>query len=674
MILLTFFLIINCKNNNLVTIDNKIKFNEVKEIVPEEVKTFIEVIENGDVDTLKFLSGYQNYKNTIIENLHFFVKCDINEENKKVFDYIDNSISTFNLKNNTNKNFLVLACENNNKPLVEYLLEKNKDINSSDDFKKTPLMAACQSGNLELVKFIVENGADINQKDNKGQAAIFYPFIYDHINIAKYLISKKAKINYNNKDRLNIIDIAAKNKSVNILKYTFDNKTFGTERYHKEEWACLFAIAGMYDEFVNMLEQGVRINAQSPYTKKYLHQCAAEGGNIEILALLKNRKAPFAFSHRGYPYNIMDIAVNNNDRNLVLHIIDNKTFYQMDISLEEELCYLCAIGDIEKIEELLEIEREVNLNYFDKRDRSPMLYAVFNNHLPVVKLLIEKGASLNGGPEDGYSAFVWACKKNHINLAKYLLELEYQQEGYDVNKVNSMNKSDIFYAARTGDDDLVKSLIKKGADIYMLSKDKNYAANEAFAAGFVELAFYLMGNSIKSMEYIFSYTNVNDVKNNKILSLIKDNINNFTDLYKIKKINNITKHIFDLNIDDTADMLKKAAEMGLAGIMETLLNDKFPSNLGINEYEVNILQNGNIIVKQYSVDGENIGLIDIVYKKIIELQNMVLEIENDDDVNEVNKNFKRETINNNIREMQEIHRKLTNDVSAYSYFLDQNRH
>lgn len=64
-----------------------------------------------------------------------------------------------------------------------------------------------------------------------------------------------------------------------------------------------------------------------------------------------------------------------------------------------------------------------------------LMISAYNNHLNVMKLLIEKGANITAYNTIGYTALHYACQSNHSEAAKLLLE--HNAADYDTAKVKS---------------------------------------------------------------------------------------------------------------------------------------------------------------------------------------------------------------------------------------------
>jgi len=136
--------------------------------------------------------------------------------------------------------------------------------------------------------------------------------------------------------------------------------------------------------------------------------------------------------------------------------------------------FIAAMKNYKKEVELL-IEKDANVNLQTKFHRKTPLYvAVENNHLSIVKLLVEKGADVNLSDEKNKNPLYIAIedtddekhRKKHkdpnvrINIIKYLIEKE-----ADINIADNTGISPLIIALNYDEEDIVKLLVEKGANV-----------------------------------------------------------------------------------------------------------------------------------------------------------------------------------------------------------------
>lgn len=198
---------------------------------------------------------------------------------------------------------LIIAANNGNKEMAELLLSKGADINAQDTrMGYTALMWALNGNNEDLAKFLIDNGADFKIKANDGTTALILACGVSP-EISKSLLSKGANINARTDKGLGVFSqcitmgmmrgnekitpefaefLLSEGASINEK-----NTVGGYKGYTPLFWAIL------YDEtdVVKFLaEKGADVNAVAENGKTPL-SIASEGGNEDIVALLKNHGA-----------------------------------------------------------------------------------------------------------------------------------------------------------------------------------------------------------------------------------------------------------------------------------------------------------------------------------------------------------------------------------------------
>lgn len=100
------------------------------------------------------------------------------------------------------------------------------------------------------------------------------------------------------------------------------------------------------------------------------------------------------------------------------------------------------------------IERGASVNSADVGGETALHLAAKNGYVDVVKLLIKKGASVNGQDKEQWTPLMRATVAKHPDVVKILV-----QNGGDVSAVNNLNESVIINAAKGGSVDILKIII-----------------------------------------------------------------------------------------------------------------------------------------------------------------------------------------------------------------------
>ncbi|KAF3215618.1 hypothetical protein TWF191_009289 [Orbilia oligospora] len=99
----------------------------------------------------------------------------------------------------------------------------------------------------------------------------------------------------------------------------------------------------------------------------------------------------------------------------------------------------------------------VEINAIDKSGRTPLVYAVWNRHIPVVELLLNAGARVDIEDDVGGTPLSYAICSGNEDLAKLLLK-----NGTKAESKESIVRTLLFAGAKKGDRDVVELLLETG--------------------------------------------------------------------------------------------------------------------------------------------------------------------------------------------------------------------
>ena len=118
--------------------------------------------------------------------------------------------------------------------------------------------------------------------------------------------------------------------------------------------------------------------------------------------------------------------------------------------------------------------------------------AAENGALKEVQELIGKGAYIKAqNPWDGTTALMMASKKGHLEVVKYLVK-----EGADINQVSRYERTALIEASENGHLEIVKYLIKIGVDISAKNVNNYTALMLASGSGHIEVVRYLIEKGV----------------------------------------------------------------------------------------------------------------------------------------------------------------------------------
>lgn len=95
-----------------------------------------------------------------------------------------------------------------------------------------------------------------------------------------------------------------------------------------------------------------------------------------------------------------------------------------DTVMTKEQTFIKAVinNDILKINEMIDLGVNINWSDREKRNITALMYACFNDHIDVVKLLIKHKVNMDKKRDDGKTALMYAVQEGHYEITKLLIE------------------------------------------------------------------------------------------------------------------------------------------------------------------------------------------------------------------------------------------------------------
>ena len=113
-----------------------------------------------------------------------------------------------------------------------------------------------------------------------------------------------------------------------------------------------------------------------------------------------------------------------------------------------------------KVTELLINDKRTDADLSNKYGETPLMMASIDGDLPIVKtLVLQKKAMVN---HIGWTPLHYACTKGNLEVAQFLIA-----NGAIVDALSPGNTTSLMMAVQSGNEQLVKLLLDKGADIQL---------------------------------------------------------------------------------------------------------------------------------------------------------------------------------------------------------------
>jgi len=380
---------------------------------------------------------------------------------------------------------LMLAAKTGQTGAVTTLLDAGADAKATTATGSTSLMLAAASGSANTVKALLDHGAEINATEKTwGETALMYAAALNRVEVAKLLIARDADWKATTKVE----------KLSNDTGYDPDNPN---ERYDNEApkgkneapprpkgpnmknpdnmgglTALHFAARdGQMETVQALIAAGVNVNLVSAADKTSPMLQAIYNGHFDI--------GKYLLDHGADPK-----LVNDDGLAAAYAVIDqqwaNRTWYPPANIGQEKTNYMDLLAAIldNGADPNVQVKKKLWFRRFhddwiDSPGATAFWRAAQANDLPAMKLLIAHGADPNiktihkasamqaaagYGVEDQLSAFVPGAR---FEVVKYMIEDLHM----DINATDEWGYTPLHGAAYMGDNELVKYMVAKGADI-----------------------------------------------------------------------------------------------------------------------------------------------------------------------------------------------------------------
>ena len=300
------------------------------------------------------------------------------------------------------------------------LIDKGANVNAKGTSSSTALMQAARTGKIEILKILLANGAIIDNASLKeaagnghaevvrllveritdihaNKAQLDFPLLLaaqnGHVEIVSFLIEKGGNVNTSDAKGNTPIILSSGHGKLPVVKLLVKNGADIKSRNNEGINAYTAALAKGYAEITDMLkvsEDETDINlelidaANHANTKK-VRTLLAKGANpnTELLSIDKQKKA--------FP---LIIAIKNSSKEITQALLENGA----------------------------------NPNISDFDAHTPLIYAAEQGNLEIVKLLLAKGADINGiakgtpfDPSYYATPLLYATEKGHKEVVEFLL-------------------------------------------------------------------------------------------------------------------------------------------------------------------------------------------------------------------------------------------------------------
>jgi ankyrin repeat protein len=379
---------------------------------------------------------------------------------------------------------LYFACTNGSAPVIRKLLDAGADPNAADPSGETALMTATRSGSIDAVKALLQHGADVKAKDAVSQQTPLMWAVRSNFPAAvdlylEYGAEINARTRTGKTPAARPPGAGGGSHGTGIVRSGWPEQGFQGETPGGMT-PLLYAARDGRTGIVRVLlaakadVQQAEVNGITPLLM------AITNNHLDTAKLLlENAAAPNAADWWGRTPLYATVEIRNRDygRNNE-HKIDRPAALEVIRMLLDRGANVNA-----RTKEVPPIRRFVtplgDLSWVDFTGQTAFLRAALAGDIPVMRLLLEKGADPNITTFAGTTALMAAAGVNWMTGQTFTESKEALMEavqlcldqGGDVNAKNSMGVTAVMGAANRGSDDILEFLVKKGARLDVKDKE-----------------------------------------------------------------------------------------------------------------------------------------------------------------------------------------------------------
>ncbi|XP_052089800.1 ankyrin repeat and KH domain-containing protein 1-like [Mytilus californianus] len=408
-----------------------------------------------------------------------------------------------NYRDNSGHTSMTIACISKQENAIKLLVDKGADLNKRTNKGPTPLMWACSSGNIKIAELLIIHGADINKSDYEGKTPVMWSRKRSADKMFDFLIYKGANLNKGDNNEWTSLMWACYYGITSVVEILILNSA-DINQVNNVGWTS-FMIAckcGKLDIVNILINKGVNINMKDKLGRTALMLACTEGQTEVVNVLIKNKAE-----------------------------IDCQDIYGVT-PLEE----LCSQGHLPLACILL--QGQANCNKADNEGWTPLMASCFSNNYEITRLLVDQGADLNTTNKEGETALLIVCmgvinrtiafcidtgvyEKPYINIDKRDLkynEIALLNVEFLINKETIIDEPDkygwtaLMWACKNNNIDIASVLIQKGANMNHISCDGKSILQKALNKDKKAIIVLLFRNGISELKELVHAIVDNDQK------------------------------------------------------------------------------------------------------------------------------------------------------------------
>jgi ankyrin len=370
----------------------------------------------------------------------------------------------------------------------------------------SPVADAAEKQNREAIRALLRQKADVNAPQVDGTTALHWAVRLDDVDTADLLIRAGAKVSAANRDGATPLMLAALNGSAAMIeKLVKAGADPNAPLTASGDTALMFAArTGTTDAIKVLVETGANVNAKETWGGTTpLMDAVAERHPAAVKMLLErgadvSARSNFVTAANGRGFEGRTPAAPKN----------GQAVEEFASGWLTPLMFAAREGDLESARLLVAAGADVNAVAADGKDALGL--AVFNGNYDLASFLVDSKSNVNKADTQGFTPLFWAVDRRNMETApnfpwtvtadplpliKKLLDAGANPNALVNNTPRARMRAGsprivfatpLMRAAFSGDLELVKLLLDRGADLNIRSKDYETMLEAAAGLGFIQ--------------------------------------------------------------------------------------------------------------------------------------------------------------------------------------------
>ncbi|XP_018907926.2 uncharacterized protein [Bemisia tabaci] len=380
---------------------------------------------------------------------------------------------------------IFLAIFNENLRIVKMMVQAGADLNVKAKFNMTPLCCAVETGNINMVTRLLDLGANIEAKDEKNNSLVHTAASCGLPEMIKFLIERGLSVNCRNDNDETPLHKAVRNEQKEAVKMLL---THGAD---VNVVASYIPDEIPEDSLNQESEEGFLAKFKEIRQDKYCTTLiiAVIKKRIDLVEILIQAGADVNTKTNLLHLSPLHFAIGVRSLQLIKLLLKAGSDVNAKSAFDTSPLLLAVISNEGKIVETLLEVAEIEVNCLNDKGSTPLTTAASNGLLSIVKMLVMRGALINGAPSEAFLPLHKALFFGKEHVVNWLIN-----NGASVRARDSRGLTAIMAAVMSKDTTLkmIETLMKKGGNINSKCKGGCTALHYAAASGNLRMVRFLI--------------------------------------------------------------------------------------------------------------------------------------------------------------------------------------